>query len=79
VIQIQPRPGERRRKLMSVPPELAAAVKEFRFRMRLENDTEALSPADQEGPGSLRARGARDEAAAVIAWLNSTRCVEIRR
>jgi hypothetical protein len=36
-----PPPKGYTRKLISLPPDLAQAVKDFRFRRRLENDTEA--------------------------------------
>jgi hypothetical protein len=44
-----PPPKGYTRKLISLPPALARAVKEFRFRRRLENDTEAYRLLIQKG------------------------------
>jgi hypothetical protein len=44
-----PPPKNYARKLISLPPELARAVKDFRFRRRLENDTEAYRLLIQKG------------------------------
>jgi hypothetical protein len=44
-----PPPKGYTRKLISLPPDLARAVKEFRFRRRLENDTEAYRLLIQKG------------------------------
>ena len=37
------------RKVLTVPPQLAAAVKNFRFEQRLENDVEAYRLLIQKG------------------------------
>jgi hypothetical protein len=44
-----PPPKGYTKKLISLPPELARAVKDFRFRRRLENDTEAYRVLIQLG------------------------------
>jgi hypothetical protein len=61
MLAAQERPNPRRmppprgyvRKILTVPPALAAAVKEFRFERRLESDVEAYRLLIQEGLESL--------------------------